>query len=109
MKSSHQILFSLWWDEAWWDEPWWDEPWWGRLSRVPSGSGGLPIRRTLESPLWKFGCAPTPGGRIANPPQLAKLPHKAPRATFILPPVRPAHIEPRLLPVPQAPERSTRS
>ncbi|HXB75713.1 MAG TPA: hypothetical protein VNY05_46200, partial [Candidatus Acidoferrales bacterium] len=24
----------------------------------------------------KFGCAPTPGGRIANPPQVNNLPHK---------------------------------
>ncbi|HXB71462.1 MAG TPA: hypothetical protein VNY05_24720 [Candidatus Acidoferrales bacterium] len=30
---------------------------------------------TLESRLWKFGCAPTPGGRIANPPQVNNLPH----------------------------------
>jgi len=54
-------------------------------------AGGLPTRRTLESRLWRFGCAPTPGGRIANPPggtmpdpggrvanppQVNNLPHK---------------------------------
>ncbi|HXB75591.1 MAG TPA: two-component regulator propeller domain-containing protein [Candidatus Acidoferrales bacterium] len=42
---------------------------------LPHRAGGFTIRRTLESRLWKFGCAPTPGGRIANPPQVHNLPH----------------------------------
>jgi len=46
-------------------------------SSLPHRAGGLAIRRTLESRLWKFGCAPTPGRRIANPPQVANLPHNA--------------------------------
>ena len=39
---------------------------------------------------------PARARRVANPPQATSLPHKIPRATFILPPVRPAHIGNRL-------------